>query len=502
MKLKSIYSMALSALLFAACSNNNEPEVFEESVSDNLLRIESVAQEGFTSSASTRATYEGYATKFENEDKLGVILVDADGNRIGHGAFRFDGNNWTNLNLDNTQYYTGKIEKVITYFPYNETLPATVNTVEALKEAFTPGNDQSTLDKFKQADLLVCELTGDAVKSELTINFSHAFSMIALSAESSIQVDGQTYTYNIDMSNVAMALGDRNIMPYVLNGTYVCLVKDGTALENGSFRYFYNIGGETSVKTVNTLITTATGTRYTFPCPAKGDTGDTPELKAGDFYCVTADNQSVVVIPGNAASIPAGLTCKGVVFHVMDETAFGEFATANSLTGTDYAGIDDKHGLLISPTAGKSFGINADETNKPILNEAFKAVNNYNNPNAANGYALTAALKGTTIYESVTALTNHTEKLTNATNWYIPSYHELKYLIRGTDITTESGDGMTFINQQLSKVAGSNTLEGAIPSITVNNVKFTGFVMMNANGTQGWNGGIPGNEQVRPICAF
>lgn len=507
MKLKSIYklNMMLSLFLLVACSNGMEVDSFEENASNDLLCIESVAQEGFFSSADTRATYEGYATKFEENDKLGVILVDANGARIGHGSFRFAGNVWINENIDNTQYYTGKISRVIAYFPYDEQLASTVNAVDDLKKSFVPDNDQSTLDNFKKSDLLVCELTGADVNANLKIDFKHVFSMIALSAESKITADGKDYIYNLDMANVALSLGENNIMPYVLNGTYVCLVKDGTTLENGSFRYFYNIAGETSVKTVNNTITTTSGMRYTFPCPVRGDAGSAPELKIGDFYCVTADND-VVVIPGNAASIPAGLNCEGIVFHVISD--FATFASNNGLTETNYAGVEGKHGLVVSLKKGQSYNLDGDTENvKTPIETVMSNVANSSSITICNGYFITDALKtGSTNYVQ-NALLDFTNQLPKATAWYIPSFAEMSYLKNADDSQDASKEGRAFINQQLKKVSDNNPEEisGNIATVSWKTKKEAnggtwGFRVMNDVGADCWQG-IPG-DATRPICAF
>lgn len=56
----------------------------------------------------------------------------------------------------------------------------------------------------------------------------------------------------------------------------------------------------------------------------------------------------MVIIPGSAAAIPAGLTCKGVVFHILDDDDFSSFKTTNGLENVTLRGYKGIHGLVVS----------------------------------------------------------------------------------------------------------------------------------------------------------
>lgn len=91
------------------------------------------------------------------------------------------------------------------------------------------------------------------------------------------------------------------------------------------------------------------------------------------------------------------------------------------------------------------------------------------------------------------------ETIVGTTSWYIPSFNELKYLVRGENSGTQSSEGLESVNSQLSKINGEE-LSGSIPSITF--ISSQGFCLMQSDGQEnGWHG-IPGSEKVRPICAF
>lgn len=490
--------LASVLLLLSACAQDNVPGLDEESAtgaSDDILTIHTVEQTGFRANQSTRSSYTGYAIKFENDDKLGLILID-DNEQIGNVPFSYtEAGGWVG---GDDAYYTSAISKIIAYYPYNESLPTNVASLEALKNTVEIKADQSSLDDFKQMDLLVCEIANPT--PELDINFEHAFSLIELSAESVVDVDGEEFTYNVEMSDVGLSIGDAMYTPATLNGTYVCLIKDGVQLEQNEFRYFYTISGNVSAKTISNTTSMVSGTQYTFPCTIPSAGGDEETVAAGDFYCVSDATNNVVIIPGSAAAIPAGLTCKGVVFHILDDD-FNAFKEMNDLDGETLDGYKNKHGLVVSLKKGQNFGsgdVNAIEA-------ALQAIDsdNYTSMDVSNGYKATQGLLAPSEGVSFTALANHKESIPNATSWYAPSFNELKYLIKGEDAASEeaSTSGQERINKSLKKI-GADELSGAIPSVTFYNgtVDGHGLCLMEAGTEKDWHG-VPG-EVFYPICAF
>lgn len=482
MKLRYIYSIAAALLMFASCSSEDGLENFSGTQSADVLNITSVEQQGFTTDAHTRATYQGYATKFESGDKLGLILIDAEGRQIDNAPFTYSENGWIN---DKAVSYTSKIDRIIAYFPYKDALATDVATTDALKNSISIPFDQSSLDAFKLADILVCEL--DDVTAELQLHFAHAFSLIDLSALASVTVGEETFSYSIEMSDVALSFNEAIYTPCNLNGTYVCLVKDNTALQPEDFRYFYTLSGATAVKTVKNTLTTVAGKRYTFPIQAMGAVGN---VSVGDFYCVSEQSGKAVIIPAVAGALPKGLVCKGIVFYAMNSGEFENFCTANGLTAGDYTGHDASHGLMVSVTNGLYFGTKNNEG----IKTAVQSVANSSNTTISNGYGLTQALA---VIDGFSALNNHKgDQVPAATTWYLPSFNELGYLIQGADRKNGSTQGQIQINKQISKIANGTMLTGNFPSVTYNE----GFCIME-NGTEmGWHG-VP-DEAFRPICAF
>lgn len=497
MKLKYLYGLISLAVLFSSC---NQEEFTNDTIdydTKNVIKLGSVQLDDFENNTLSRATYEGYATKFEYNDKLGLILIDQDGKQLANAPFTYSAVGWTN---DNTTYYSSKIDKIIAYFPYNAQLSQNVVTLDAVKQTIEIATDQSSLDKFKQTDLLACEIEDPS--PELNLQLKHVFSLMEFSATQQLEVEGETFNYNIAMSNVSFSIGETMYTPCNLNGGYVCMIKDNSSLQKDDFRYFYTIEGKSNVKTLTTDKTITSGTKYTFPCPAAG-MGEPNTLSAGDFYC-TSTSDKVVILPSIAATIPEGLTCKGIVFHVMDSNDSGSewdtFLTNNQLTEANLPGYNGKHGLVVSLTNGNNYGAPTDNVN--AWGTCFAGYEQSENKDLSNGYKMTQLLTTNANNNGVTfgGLDSHeSETIANATSWYIPSFNELKYLVRGENSGTQSSEGLESVNSQLSKINGEE-LSGSIPSITF--ISSQGFCLMQSDGQEnGWHG-IPGSEKVRPICAF
>lgn len=499
MKQTLLYGLAISSCLLFSCSREEMPNDITETGNPNVITLESVTLNDFSSNTSSRASYtQDAATVFEQDDKLGLILLDVEGNRIDHLSYSYISaeNRW-NLD-DQSKYYSSKIKKIIAYFPYNSSLSNEVNTVEELKNTITIGADQSNQDTFKNYDLLVEEI--DSPSSTLDVNLTHAFSLIEFQSDPmTLQANGKSYSYNVELQNVKMVIGDTDYQLCNINGTYSLLVKDGFIVPANDFRYFYSLGDDAYVKTLTTAKTTESGKKYVFPCKVDGEYK--PSYAAGDFYC-TDNEDKVVILPGVATNVPEGLTCQGIVFHYIDD--FQGFATTNGITASAYPGYDGKHGLVIGFNAGNSFG-----TTQPTLDElkqlytARGILDDYTSQEVMNGYAMTQAILNGEHAWDFTALGDYVNNpLPGATPWYAPSFKELKNMVWGSNAVIPSENGLNTIIKQLEKLGKSWGNLQSIPTLTLGNTLFmvmTGITEGgNADGT--WDG-FPG-EAFRPICAF
>ena len=495
-----LYGLAISSCLLFSCSREEMPNDITETGNPNVITLESVTLNDFSSNTSSRASYtQDAATVFEQDDKLGLILLDAEGNHIDHLSYSYISaeNRW-NLD-DQSKYYSSKIKKIIAYFPYNSSLSNEVHTVEELKNTITIGADQSNQDTFKNYDLLVEEI--DSPSSTLDVNLTHAFSLIEFQSDPmTLQANGKSYSYNVELQNVKMVIGDTDYQLCNINGTYSLLVKDGFIVPANDFRYFYSLGDDAYVKTLTTAKTTESGKKYVFPCKVDGEYK--PSYAAGDFYC-TDNEDKVVILPGVATNVPEGLTCQGIVFHYIDD--FQGFATTNGITASAYPGYDGKHGLVIGFNAGNSFG-----TTQPTLDELKQLYtargileSDYTSQEVMNGYAMTQAILNGEHAWDFTALGDYVNNpLPGATPWYAPSFKELKNMVWGSNAVIASENGLNTIIKQLEKLGKSWGNLQSIPTLTLGTTLFmvmTG-ITEGGNADGKWDG-FPG-EAFRPICAF
>ena len=505
--MKQIYShiklAAVSLLIFSACTQDEMlPQIGEnETAVSDVLTIQNVNVANFdTGNSTTRVINDGVTVTFEvgnsledvNGDEIGILLIDKDGIGFANEPFKYINENGANKWVSkNSVSYTNKIKKVIAYFPYaqivkdgKEFVPSSVNELKELKK-----EEETT--EFKDKDLLIAEIN-DIQSHQLTINFKHAFSLIAFSAEATIKLDDtEEISYLLDLSDVSFSIGDELYTPESMSGKYICLVDEEQLVKN-DFRYFYTIDNITYSKTLKDPITLAANQCYTFPCPTSSE--GTADIAVGDFYCTTESNKTII-LPRNAAGIPTGLTCKGIVFHIIDD--FETFKSTNDLNDSNLNGYQEKHGLVVSTKKGNNFGTvaAADIEQAFIYGNAEK----YTDTETSNGYKLTQILVGTENLGFI-ALNNHTEKLNNSTAWYAPSFNELKYLIQGENTQTGSTSGQEYINKQLKKI-NADELAGTIPSVTFyNGVGDHGLRLMTGGSENGWHG-IP-SEVFYPICAF
>lgn len=501
MKLNKIYGVLAAAMLLSACESPAFMDM-PDTTDGNVLHITGVSQNGFAPANGTRTAYtDTYATSFEEGDRLGLILVGQDGTQIANVPFSYTANGtWNN---DRNQLYLSSATKIVAYFPYNETMPTSACDIESVKNSITIPVDQSNRDAFTAADLLVCEMPNTG--ADINISFSHAFSMLRFSSKATVSAGNRDFEYSVALEGLKVSIGNDTYTPCYLNGGYVMIVKDDTTLQPELFKYSYRRTGEDrATKTTTSAVTTNAATVFSFPCPSTGSGNAT--MSAGAYYCSTEDDGMVVVIPAGAAEIPAGLICQGIVFHVMDNPTFAAFAADNGLTAADYPGLDNKHGLIVSLQQSNILlsGYNAgDVANNEFLKNVFVNFEESGNTEVSLGYKLTQMLAnayGTgNAGVTFTGLEGFALPLTYCTNWYIPSFNELKYMIRGDENpSTPSLDGQEMLNRQLTVVSGT-LIEGNQPSVSFKQPD--GFCIMQNGEEMGWHG-VPDGEKCRPICAF
>lgn len=499
-------AVLMSAMLTGCMEKNLAPYAPEGDAGRQILTVRNVSVADFSAGIPTRAVNDGVTVTFTtgtstedpNADNMGVLLINGGGQAFANVSFKYVNNAW--VNADGV-YYSTDIASAIAYFPYisfgEGELPSTVDDLKAVKRTMN-----GTASDFAEKDLLVDEIENVSADG-FSVNFSHAFSLIVMSGEMSVNAGYKTYTYLLDLSDVAFTIGNTQYIPDVVGGRYVYLA-DGITLKPDDFRYFYTMGDKAYVKTVGQFLTLAPDHSYTFPCPV--DMSPEGGIAAGDFFCTDTDG-NVVIIPGAAAAIPAGLECKGIVFHVMDKTAFASYAELNGITVSDCPGFNGYHGLAVSLRNGGSLGSAADFSNFLLTGTA-----GWDSRESLNGYRMTRAMQDAAtegVITSFTALNGHDVKAAvSSTEWFVPSFMELAVLVRGGDGSVVSSDGRALVNSQIDKAGGVQLVAGNIPTVTFGNNEQGQNLIWFVTGSDGAEfsypfagAAVPG-ETFRPICAF
>lgn len=128
MKQIHLYIVSVVLLLFSACGNDNdELPVGGDNTPPAALRIE-VSTNDFTpvGGTDTRATDNGSTTTFENGDRIGITVLDKDGNVVYKNIpYKYNGSTWSfdsgNSEGKTAVFYDNKAGNLtyLAYFPYS-----------------------------------------------------------------------------------------------------------------------------------------------------------------------------------------------------------------------------------------------------------------------------------------------------------------------------------------------------------------------------------------------
>ena len=490
-------SAAVAILSIPACVQEKAMPESSVCCPETGLTIRSVSVTDYTSGAGTKALNDGKTVTFEAGDRIGLLLFGSSGELLGNVSYSYTADGLWN-NDDNTAYSAG-IVSAIAYFPYSDFSGETPTTVDGLKSWKMEQNARG--GEFRDKDLLVDEFTVGS--ADLAIAFEHAFSLLYLSGERSFTANGSTYSYRLSLTDVSLTVGDETYVMDEVDGTYCCLMNGGV-LNQDEFRYFYFVEGESCMKTVSGSCLLEPNHSYALPCVYSGWSDDS--VSAGDYYC-TDEGGNAVIVPGVAAALPEGLTCKGIVFYTMDSEEFGDYASENGLDPDAYAGYDGSHGLVVSLANGGSLG-SAEDFSDFLLT----SVGGWDSREALNGFRMTKALQDAVsagTITSFTALDGHTEPASAvSTPWFAPSFMELAVLVRGGDGTAVSNDGLVLVNARLGKLGAAEIGTGNIPTVTFGTNEQEQNIIWFVTGSSGAEfsysfagTSVPG-ETFRPICAF
>ncbi len=341
-KMKQIY-LFLSLVLLCACSGSDEELSTVAQQPCPALEL-TVSAGGFVTDGSapgTRATDNGAATTFENNDRVGVIVLEGGTLKGNNLPYKYNGGSWSfdaaTVGSENTSksvyYYDNKATKVtyIVYFPYSADADG-VTSLDGdggLKSKFIPKADQQSEAGYRASDLMVWISGSGSPQKTLAATLTHAYNSVSLLPEVYYTLgNGQDFVQpSPAISDVNFIMDGKIVYPYkAADGSYRCILP--ADLTNKSVRCFYTFDKTTYRKDLTVSLAGA-NTRYSSTQRVNAGTYTFANARVGDFYCMSGSTG--YLIPGDAISFSANMNCIGIVFKA------GREATDNG-TYTDIEG--------------------------------------------------------------------------------------------------------------------------------------------------------------------
>lgn len=342
---KSAFAVS-SLMMMVGCSQEN----VTEQVENNLCTMTvNVTESGFSTmnNDSRVATDDNYKTSFEENDQIGLFIVDSETQELLKNMTltkSTDGWSGTVYYYDNADY--------IAYYPYDAELKE-VASVADIEKYFSDNkytDDQSTEENYRNCDLMTAVVEAESLTetSPLNLNFTHNNALVEFNIpyySYSTEANGAGYTYSVPV-DLTLELGESDTFkPYqVAVGKYRVIVPVGESLAfSGQFTdakldkpVYVNAEIKDGLAKNAGMVYNVT---YT-DSPTVGTIATRP-LEPGDYYYADGN-----IVPNDFTAVPEE-NCIGVVFATTtkDETALDGTTTCSNgyvMALVDATGNDDK----------------------------------------------------------------------------------------------------------------------------------------------------------------
>ena len=413
-------------------SDTESPENPEQAEGE-LLRLR-VSDAGYLDAGTgSRATDSGLTTTFEDEDKIGLFVVNND-NKVLYANVPYtkSGEEWTAEQNVRTKGYP---VRVFAYYPYVEDdkiigkINKEAQDASAFFQTYIEGLDisnQSTLADYRQADVMACVVKIDdaeAARKELTLTMSHLMGLVVVKLPTEVTLSSVNYylkgdesyewtvkdvTLPANLSGESFTVSGIQPLKEETGYRYLCKSGDNNISFSGGFKTYgatksYSVSSATvssgSSKTYNVSVT---------PFDAPGKAEYTPQ--AGDFYMTGG-----AILPSISEDNKAN--CIGIVYWVPTAT--------DPLDGHSPAWLEDHstctHGLVVGLKEQQSQWSSSYETTN---------ITDSNTDGIFRGYSNTQRLvserSSYAIFSAYNSLkTGVTLPLAKTSGWYVPSVGEL-----------------------------------------------------------------------------
>ena len=544
--MKINYITLLGMFFFASCSNNLEQIAEVNDFSDsNALKINVTAGDfAVEGEMGSRISDNGKTSNFEEGDRVGLIVLE-DGtpieknnlpfiyskNQAGEFEWIFDLTTAQKESKDMYYYNANKTNVTyIVYYPYSAAAD-NITTVDGLKSAFQPKEDQSKEENYRASDLLVWSDIEESAVESLDVDLSHAYSSFSLEVALNGTLDdgandgaGTPYSAG-EVSNMVFNIDGKTLTPFKAeDGTYRYILPTDF---NGDVTWLYTNDGKNYSNTRTYIDGSAANKRYAQKESFANGKYAFANAQVGDFYCVTSDGQKGYLVPKDIdPEILKGRNCLGIVFRIKaDGQDAVPYNDSFEYHGTVVALSDASEGLKwttgstesinnwVSSWSDKPEGLNITEKTKP---------QGWANTGAIKAYNQAATDEGKKVQQiaKLDAFATANPIPGTSTGWYWPSIFELRTMVcgQGREEMDKSNpnhnDGMKFLNNQYSIL--KSVLDLPNPELFLSGdywssteVSATNAYSFNMHHNEAWfnqsgndKNGQWGSNRLKPVFAF
>ena len=418
MKIYNYISMLFlaGAAVVASCSQNEE---LTGETPDSLQGFQiSVSDEGFMDeSGKTRATENGYTTRFSNGDAIGIFAVRGETvvEDIKNRKFTLTDGYWELTDGGDPIEYKGSQFQRMTfyaYYPYNANVtfdPTKVDPFETYVNNWKIGDEQNE-GNYTQYDLMTStgSVQGDRLKGQIAFTMQHRMALAV------VKMPNLTYSFTnggIDDYLLPLAAGS-----FTVNNTQATPYYQEST---DTYRFLVNPNKEFSIKGTYTGVsemeyeakgTLEGGTAKMYTIEDKSKINHT--LQVGDYFC--ADGKIVSVDAETVPESVIGIVC--YIGNIQPSVTHEAYTETQDALRRDHPGCT--HGLVVAMNYAE-YNDSKTSVFSPQSRDYFYG-NWFNSDDDWTGKFINTDTK-TTDAEGVAALPflgyNHTELMINSSSW-------------------------------------------------------------------------------------
>lgn len=418
MKIYNYISMLFlaGAAVVASCSQNEE---LTGETPDSLQGFQiSVSDEGFMDeSGKTRATENGYTTRFSNGDAIGIFAVRGETvvEDIKNRKFTLTDGYWELTDGGDPIEYKGSQFQRMTfyaYYPYNANVtfdPTKVDPFETYVNNWKIGDEQNE-GNYTQYDLMTSmgSVQGDRLKGQIAFTMQHrmALAVVKMPKLTYSFTNGGIDDYLLPLAAGSFTVNNTQATPYYQEST-------------DTYRFLVNPNKEFSIKGTYTGVsemeyeakgTLEGGTAKMYTIEDKSKINHT--LQVGDYFC--ADGKIVSVDAETVPESVIGIVC--YVGNIQPSVTHEAYTETQDALRRDHPGCT--HGLVVAMNYAE-YNDSKTSVFSPQSRDYFYG-NWFNSDDDWTGKFINTDTK-TTDAEGVAALPflgyNHTELMINSPSW-------------------------------------------------------------------------------------